>query len=111
MARQVFPVYGGTLASNPADLYRRWLVQDLLLSQAQRTLDDHWYSEEATAPQPYYRSAGLVYLDDVKRLAGDILKFDLDLPRRRRGEVQRQGLAGENQGLCDQLTAAQRGVQ
>jgi len=68
VARQVFPVYAGTLASNPADLYRRWLVQDLLLSQAQRTLDDHWYSEEATAPQPYYRSAGLVYLDDVKRL-------------------------------------------
>lgn len=53
---------------NAADLYRRWLFQDLLLGQSRRTLDDHWFAEEENADRPYFRSAGTLYIDDAKKL-------------------------------------------
>src|SRR5262249_38098453 len=55
------------LVDKPSIFYRRMLVQDLLLWQGQRTLQDHWYAVDPDA-QPYYRTAGLVFADDAGRL-------------------------------------------
>src|SRR5262249_50073306 len=32
------------LSENAGEAQRRWLTQDLLLRQVQRTIDDHWYA-------------------------------------------------------------------
>ena len=46
---------------------RKLALRELLMDQARRALDDHWYAESADA-EPYYRAAGLAYLDDARRL-------------------------------------------
>ena len=35
--------------------YRRLLIRSLLVNQARRALDDHWYSEGPQGSEPYYR--------------------------------------------------------
>lgn len=54
-------------AGRPARLFRRALLQGLLVWQAERTLDDHWFAEEPSE-EPYYRVLGLAYLDDADTL-------------------------------------------
>jgi len=51
----------------PSDLYQQLLLRDLLLWQASRTLADHWYSEDP-ALEPYYRTAGLRFVEDARRI-------------------------------------------
>lgn len=51
----------------PADALRQLRQRDLLLWQARRTLADHWYSEDP-ALEPYYRTAGLRFVDDARRI-------------------------------------------
>jgi hypothetical protein len=40
-------------AKNPTKTYRRRLLQRLLLAQAQRSFDDHWYSEDDDPDPPF----------------------------------------------------------
>ena len=54
-------------AKNPVDSLRRLQVLRLLLWQAERTWQEHWYSENANA-QPYFRVAGLMYTGDAGEL-------------------------------------------
>jgi hypothetical protein len=53
---------------NPPVMYRKWLMQDFLLFQAQRTMDDHWASEDPSAAEPYYQVAGQRYAKDADTL-------------------------------------------
>jgi hypothetical protein len=52
---------------DPVREWRLLQVQNLLLRQAGRTLDDHWFAE-APADPPYYRVSGLAYVADAQRL-------------------------------------------
>lgn len=52
----------------PANLYRRIMLQDLLVWQARRTFENHWFAEDPRKP-PYYRLTGLAYLNDATGLA------------------------------------------
>lgn len=52
---------------NPADDLRRLHTYDLLLWQAERTRQDHWFAEEPNA-EPYYLSAGMTYVQDSRQL-------------------------------------------
>ena len=56
-----------SISSNPVGLFRQRLVQDLLLWQAERTLQEHWFSEEPS-DKPYYEIAGRTYTDDARNL-------------------------------------------
>ncbi|WP_406695658.1 vWA domain-containing protein [Singulisphaera sp. Ch08] len=53
--------------ANPSKTYRSILLRDILLWQAGRTLADHWYSEDP-ALEPYFRTAGLRFVDDARQL-------------------------------------------
>jgi hypothetical protein len=53
------------ITENPARAYRKRLVQDLVLWQAERTMLDHWAGEDPTA-DPYFRVAGLTFLKDAR---------------------------------------------
>ena len=55
------------MVREPESAFRKLLVQALLVAQARRMLDDHWYAELPDAP-PYYQTAGLIYLDDAEKL-------------------------------------------
>ena len=80
-------------AGNPSDLYRRWLAQDLLLTQAQRTMEDHWYAE-ADGVMPYFRAAGQRYLADAETLApGQVVVKDLQDKFKLPGELELRGPA------------------
>lgn len=57
-----------TAANSPAQDYRYWLVRELVLWQAKQTFAAHWFSLDPNS-EPYYRFAGLVYLDDAWRFA------------------------------------------
>ncbi len=67
LGRQVDGPASLALADNPADAYRRLLLQDLLLWQTERTFNDHWFAEDPSA-EPYYREAGLAFLSDAECL-------------------------------------------
>jgi len=67
LARQLDGATALATTARPAPAYRRWLVQDLLLAQVRRSFGDHWFAEDPDA-EPYYRAAGLLYLDDVRQL-------------------------------------------
>jgi hypothetical protein len=54
LARVLTPAGCAGLAENPSARLRRAGVGDLLLTQARRTLADHWYSDGG---EPYYRRA------------------------------------------------------
>jgi len=54
-----------TLAENPVQHYRRLQVQNLLLFQAQRLLEQHYYDIDPTR-EPYFQTAGRLYLEDAK---------------------------------------------
>lgn len=56
-----------TLIDNPCDLYRRLQVQNLLLLQARRLLQQHYFDIDPTR-EPYFQAAGRLYLDDAKTL-------------------------------------------
>jgi hypothetical protein len=51
--------------AEPADRLLRLSAHDLLLWQARRTLEDHWFGENG---EPYYQKAGLAYVEDARRL-------------------------------------------
>ncbi len=55
---------------SPTECYRKLLLHDLLLGQAQRTLDDHWFAEDDGAPRsrPYYQEAGRRFTADALAL-------------------------------------------
>jgi hypothetical protein len=56
-------------ATDAAGRYRAVLLYDLLLTQARRTLEDHWFGEEdRPGAKPYYQVAGQAYLADAARL-------------------------------------------
>lgn len=67
LVRQVDGPASVVLVDDPADAYRRLLLQDLLLWQTERTFNDHWFAEDPDA-QPYYRVAGLAFLGDAESL-------------------------------------------
>lgn len=52
---------------NASELYRQIQLQQLLKALAERTLLDHWFSEDPKA-EPYYRIAGLIYMTDAERM-------------------------------------------
>src|SRR6185437_5758481 len=52
------------LDADPPQLYRRLLVRDVLLDQAERAFADHWYAENPEA-EPYYRESALADLGDA----------------------------------------------
>jgi hypothetical protein len=56
------------LPARLARSYRQLLVHDLLLWQAQRTLDDHWFDEnDAPGVKPYYEVAGMLFAEDAEK--------------------------------------------
>ena len=55
---------------NPVQEYRKLLVHDLLLWQARRTYQDHWYSEDGESNRPFYRDTGALYVDAAQALIG-----------------------------------------
>jgi len=64
----------GSLAIDPVVRPTEWLrkhrLQQLLLWQAKRTVEDHWYSEDPAAP-PYFRVTGNRYTADAGSLAAN----------------------------------------
>jgi hypothetical protein len=52
---------------HPAAEYLRLQLAELLLGQARRTLDDHWFAESSTE-EPYFRAAGRLFLADARAL-------------------------------------------
>ncbi|MCA1685953.1 MAG: hypothetical protein LC745_08210, partial [Planctomycetia bacterium] len=73
VARHAQPSHlpGSLAPSLPPDrlsAYRRYQTRAFLLAQAERTLEDHWAADRDDAPQPYYRTAGLAYLNDAAAL-------------------------------------------
>jgi hypothetical protein len=52
---------------NPADELRRLHTYDLLLWQAERIRQDHWFAEEPSA-EPYYLASGMSYVLDSRNL-------------------------------------------
>lgn len=64
----------GSLAVDPVVRPTEWLrkhrLQNLLLWQAKRTVEDHWYSEDPAAP-PYFRVTGNRYTADAGSLAAN----------------------------------------
>jgi hypothetical protein len=93
---------GGSLLTPKSAVreHRKALVQELLLSQGERALLDHWYAEDP-GKEPYFRAAGGSYLRDVgkhdgvaglkKRLAQDrtlqiVLDYAPSLPPKEAGE-------------------------
>jgi hypothetical protein len=50
------------------ETHRRLRIQNLLLSQARRALDDHLFGERPEDPRPYYARAGRLYLEDAAQL-------------------------------------------
>jgi hypothetical protein len=55
------------LTQDPPGQYRKHLVQELTIWQAERALEDHWYDEDPVKT-PYYRVAGQSFLNDARRL-------------------------------------------
>jgi hypothetical protein len=55
------------LVRDPPGLYRKHLVQELTIWQAERALEDHWYDEDPVQT-PYYRVSGQSFLNDARRL-------------------------------------------
>ncbi|MFO0947237.1 MAG: hypothetical protein U1D30_15050 [Planctomycetota bacterium] len=58
------------VSKNPVLDLRKLLIGELLLWQAQRTLNQHWFAETENT-EPYYRTAGLLYTDDAMNLLAD----------------------------------------
>ena len=48
--------------------YRRLLIRAVLLNQARRVFDDHWFGEGLQDKEPYYRAAALACLDDAGKV-------------------------------------------
>ena len=69
-ARVISGAQASQLSSRPSSAYRRVVLQDLAVSLAERTLADHWYALDPK-DDPYYRYAGLAYLNDAQRLRPD----------------------------------------
>jgi hypothetical protein len=55
------------LAGNPTSLYRRACMVGLLFWLGERTLFDHWFSQDPTA-EPYYRVSGRLFITDARQL-------------------------------------------
>ena len=76
----------------PTDHYRRRLLRRVLLAQANRAVDDHWFAEDddpdladdPDARPPYFRAAAESYLADVESIAQADKGPDGDLSRLRR---------------------------
>ncbi len=64
------------LSNDPAGLFRHLTTAQLLLWQAQRCWQDHWYAENPQAV-PYYRVAGTIYLEDAARLTRPDAQLDV----------------------------------
>lgn len=56
-----------SISDDPSGAYRRLKLQRFLVSNAYRTLLEHWYSLDPNT-EPYYATAGLVYLNDAQRM-------------------------------------------
>lgn len=67
LTRQVDGAGSLQVSQNPVQFFRRIGVEQLLIAQGQRTYEDHWFAEDPQA-EPYYRVAGLLYLEDAQRL-------------------------------------------
>ncbi|HEY1860508.1 MAG TPA: hypothetical protein VGG61_09155, partial [Gemmataceae bacterium] len=68
LARQMDAAGAARLSVNPADEYRRLRLQGLLLWLADRTVHDHWWSENNDV-DPFYLRAGQAFLNDSKQIA------------------------------------------
>ncbi len=62
-------------ATAPADRYRRRLLQGLLVWQARRMFEDHWFAADP-AETPYFRSAAIGYLSDAELLGPKSAEVD-----------------------------------
>ncbi|QDU62430.1 hypothetical protein Pan216_32970 [Planctomycetes bacterium Pan216] len=80
LARQLDGVGSFALTESPGEIIRRDLITELMLWLSERTYLDHWFAYDPTA-EPYYRFAGLIYLDDAWRLA---------ISQSQRDEIQKQ---------------------
>ncbi|MGE3809515.1 MAG: hypothetical protein AB7K24_33035, partial [Gemmataceae bacterium] len=67
LARKISADLGKLLTGVPAERYRVLMVERLLLAQATRTLDDHYFALDPS-DEPYFRSAGVLFVDDAQRL-------------------------------------------
>ena len=70
---------GATTVDFPStcDHLRRVQLQKMLEWQGQRSLEAHWYSE-IPANEPYYRVAGLAYLEDAAAIRRGQTSSELD---------------------------------
>jgi hypothetical protein len=87
------------LTVNPVQEYRHLRLYGLFRWLAERTFRDHWWAEEEDA-EPYYRTAGLAYLDDAKRA---LLGSGIPLT-----ELQKRERLAEINKLEEQLRANSR---
>ena len=70
----------------PAGRFRRLATHDLLLWQARRGLEDHWFDEKG---EPYYQQFARAYVEDAARLVGPAQLRRRRAPRRGRGQPPR----------------------
>lgn len=64
------------LQDPPSYFYRRQLLGELLIWQARRTLEDHWFAEDPS-DKPYYQVLGLAYLADAENLGAETKEVEL----------------------------------
>lgn len=67
LARQVDGAQAAKLPAKPAALYRRYMIHQVALLLAQRTLDDHWFALEPE-DEPYFLRAATAYVNDAQRI-------------------------------------------
>jgi hypothetical protein len=87
LARQLDASSVGLLGSADAvQQSRRLRMHDLLLWQAERTRQDHWFAEDPQA-DPYYLSAGQLFVKDAKALVAGKRGELTDVQQRQRLEL------------------------
>jgi hypothetical protein len=52
---------------NPTRAYRQLSTEELLIWQARRTFEDHWFAEDPAA-EPYYRRSGQLFTADARSM-------------------------------------------
>jgi hypothetical protein len=84
-------------ANHPADEARKLRLHDLLLWQAERTLQDHWFAEGL--PDPYYQVTGLRFVQDAHDLvAGNANELSAAKQRARLAQVTEHEAALRKKG-------------
>lgn len=103
LARLIDSADGERVTSRPAELERRWRLQELLTGQAGRCWEDHWYAADPLAA-PYYRTAGLLFVEDAERLAASPQTLPAEVRRQREQLEKPGGLALIGPGRRDVTT-------